>query len=69
MIKDTKKKHSQSFEDFDAADTSNFPPPKYLVQPAPGDKGFALTKSAFHDMTTTFKPGIKDAGLDLPEDK
>jgi len=69
MIKKTQKKYTQSFEDFDAADTDNWAPPKYLVKPAPGDKGFALAKSAFHNMTTTFKPGIKEAGLDLTEDE
>jgi hypothetical protein len=69
MINENKKKHTQTFEDFDKANTDNWPPPKYLVQPAKGDKGFALAKSYFHRMTTHFKPGIKDADLDLPEDK
>lgn len=64
-----KKKHLQNFKEFDEASTDNWPAPKELVKPAPGDKGFALTKSHFHSMTTTFKPGIKDAGLTLPEDK
>lgn len=69
MINENKKKHTQTFEDFDKANTDNWPPPKYLVQPAKGDKGFALTKSYFHNMTNHFKPGIKDADLDLPEDE
>ena len=69
MINETKKKFTQTFEEFDKANTDNWPPPKYLVQPAKDDKGFALTKSYFHNMTTHFKPGIKDAKLDLPEDK
>ena len=65
----SKKKQTQNFEEFDSASTDNWAPPEYLVKPAPGDKGFALTKANFHSMTTTFKPGIKDAGLDLPEDE
>jgi hypothetical protein len=68
MSNTDKKKHSQTFEEFDKANTDNWPPPKYLVQPAKGDKGFALAKSYFHNMTNHFKPGIKDADLDLPED-
>lgn len=65
----TKKKHTQNFEEFSAANTDNWPPPKYLVQPAKGDKGFAIAKSQFNNMTKHFSPGIKDAGLDLPEDE
>jgi hypothetical protein len=63
------RKYTKSFEEFDSASTDNWDPPKYLVQPAKGDKGFAITKSYFHNMTKHFKPGIKDAGLDLPEDE
>jgi hypothetical protein len=65
----SKKKHTQNFKEFSAADTDNWPAPKYLVQPAKGDKGFAITKSQFNNMTKHFEPGIKDAGLDLPEDE
>lgn len=66
MIK--KKKYTETFEEFDSASTDNWPPPKYLVKPAKDDKGFALTKSAFNNMTKHFKPGISDAGLTLPPD-
>ena len=63
------KKHTKTFEDFDKANTDNWPPPKYLVKPAEGDKGFALTKSQFRNMTKHFSRGMKGAGLSLPEDK
>ena len=65
----SKKKHIQSYEEYSQASTDNWPAPKYLVKPAKGDKGFALAKSQFHNMTKHFSPGIKDAGLDLPEDE
>ncbi len=65
----SKKKYTNTFEEFDKADTDNWPPPKYLVQPAKGDKGFALTKSQFRNLTKHFKPGMSGAGLTLPEDK
>lgn len=65
----SKKKHTTTFEEFDKANTDNWAPPEYLVKPQPGDKGFAIVKSGFNNMTSHFKPGIKDAGLDLPEDE
>lgn len=61
-------KYTKTFEEFDAASTDNWAPPKHLVKPAKGDKGYALTKSYFHNMTKHFKPGISDAGLTLPSD-
>ena len=65
----TNKKHSQTFDEFDSADTKNWPPPKFIAQPAQDDKGFEITKSFFNNMTTHFKPGIADDNLDLPEKK
>lgn len=41
------------------ADTSNYEPPKYVIQPAKGDKGFAMLKSHFNKGKTYFKPAIK----------
>jgi hypothetical protein len=69
---DKKKKHTKSFKEFDetdAASTDNWPAPEYLVQPAKGDKGFALAKSHFRNLTKHFSPGMSGAGLTLPEDK
>lgn len=63
------KKHTSTFEEFDKANTDNWPPPKYLVKPAPGDKGFALAKSQYRNLTKYFKPGMSSAGTFRPEDK
>ncbi len=71
----SKKKHTKSFEEFDelelpgGPESDNWPPPKYLVKPAKGDKGFALAKSQFRNLTKHFSPGMSGAGLTLPEDK
>jgi hypothetical protein len=61
-------KKTKTFDEFDKSSTDSWPAPKCLVQPAENDKGFALVKSSFHNMTNHFKPGISDAGLGLPED-
>lgn len=61
-------KKTKTFDEFDKSSTDSWASPKYLVQPAEKDKGFALVKSGFHNMTNHFKPGISDAGLDLPEE-
>ncbi len=51
-----KSKRSYSFKQFleDKSLTDNFEPPKFLVQPAEGDKGYELVKKAF-DSEKTFK--------------
>lgn len=57
-MKQPKSKRSYSFKQFlddkDKALTDNFEAPKFLVQPAEGDKGFALVKAAF-DSEKSFK--------------
>lgn len=61
-------KKTKTFEEFDKSSMDNWPPPKYLVQPAKDDKGFSLVKSHFHNMTNHFRPGIADAGLNLSKE-
>lgn len=36
----------KDFQQYEA-ETSSYTPPEYLVQPAPGDKGFFMFKSQF----------------------
>lgn len=52
-----KKTFNKFLEEKDKNDkslTDNYEPPKYLIQPQEGDKGFALVKSAF-DAPKQFK--------------
>jgi hypothetical protein len=36
----------------------NFESPEYVVQPAPGDKGFAMFKNAFSKMKKRYETGF-----------
>lgn len=67
-------KHIILFEDFSknvpkGGETESYPPPKYLVQPAKGEKGFFMFKRAFDKRRKKFdtgyfsdfeKPDVKD---------
>lgn len=55
-------KRVHSFKDYeesqDKSQTDSYAPPKYLVQPAKGDKGFALLKGFFKKVKKVMSPGI-----------
>jgi hypothetical protein len=57
----SKQKKTPKFKEFEGglADTVNYEPPKYLVQPATGDTGFALVSQAFRKQKAYFEPKIK----------
>jgi hypothetical protein len=55
---EAKKKKVKNFSEFNA-DTSSYPPPEYVVEPAKDDKGFALVKTAFGKMKKYFQPSIR----------
>lgn len=42
--------HIKIFEDFnvDESETSSYEPPKFIVKPYPGDKGFELVRKRYH---------------------
>jgi len=64
-------KHLQLFEDFQGelkiekkkkgapktGEIENYESPEYVVQPAPGDKGFFMFKKAFDNMKKRFSTG------------
>lgn len=55
-----RKKKFKSFQEFsERGETSSYPPPKYVVEPAKDDKGFAIVKSAFDKTEKIFQPSIK----------
>jgi hypothetical protein len=66
----SKKKKTQKFDEFEnAADTSNYEPPKYVAKPAPGDKGYALVNASFKSQKRYFEPNIRSVNQDLDVDK
>ena len=65
-------KHIQNFTDFlneakGEANTSDYTPPAYVVQPPVGDAGWEIVNKAFKDQKSYFKPGIKSINKDLDE--
>lgn len=64
-------KHLQLFEEFQeklniqkkktktpkTGETENYESPEYVVQPAPGDKGFHIVKKAFSHLKKRFDTG------------
>ena len=54
-------KHLILFEEFKVSpprgETDSYPPPKYVVQPAKGDKGFFMFKKAFDKRRKKFDTG------------
>jgi len=60
------KNKTKKFEDFEQGLTSDYTPPKYLVQPAEGDKGFYMFKKAFDDQKKYFRPFISNSNKELP---
>lgn len=54
-------KYTILFEDFskntDKSEITNYEPPKYLVEPAKGDKGFFMFKRAFDKRKKKFDTG------------
>jgi hypothetical protein len=63
----TKNKKTQKFEEFEDGLTNSYDPPKYLVQPAEGDKGFYMFQKAFKDQKKFFQPFIRSTNKDLNE--
>lgn len=64
-----KKKHISSFDEFSESDTSNYTPPKYVVQPPVNDTGWEMFKTAFDKQKSYFKPKIKSTNLKLSDDE
>lgn len=58
-----------TFAMFEAAssDTESYDPPKYLVQPAPGDTGFYMFKKAFDNQKKYFEPRIASSNQEIEE--
>ncbi len=55
-------KHLILFEEFSkdtvkSGETDTYPPPKYVVQPAKGEKGFFMFKKAFDKRRKKFDTG------------
>lgn len=66
------KNNTPSFKQFESqqiaeADTNSYEPPKYVVKPAPGDKGFAMLKTAFDNQKSYFQPRIASSNHDIEE--
>jgi hypothetical protein len=45
-------------EQVEESSTDSYPAPEYVVQPAPGDKGFAMFKHAFDNKKKRFETGF-----------
>jgi hypothetical protein len=58
LFEKKKKTKFKSFKDFSNGETESYAPPEYVVQPADGDKGFALVKSAFKKLKKIYQPNI-----------
>lgn len=63
----SKSKKTPKFNEFNKSLTGDYTPPKYLVKPQPGDKGWEMFKIAFDNQKSYFKPGIKSSNQDLEE--
>ena len=63
----SKNKKTPKFDEFNKTFTNDYVPPKYLVKPQPGDKGWEMFKIAFDKQKSYFKPGIKSSNQDLEE--
>jgi hypothetical protein len=48
----------EASENTDRSKTDSYEPPKYVVQPAKGDKGFALLSSYMKKLKKIIEPGI-----------
>jgi|694.fasta_scaffold47411_9 hypothetical protein len=53
-----KEKKFKSFDEYHRSLTDSYPPPKYVIAPQPGDKGFALVKSALDKTEKILEPGL-----------
>jgi hypothetical protein len=60
-------KKTPKFEDFEKSYTDDYTPPENVVQPAKGDKGYALFIKAFNDQKTYFQPKIRSTNKDLSD--
>jgi hypothetical protein len=47
--------------------TESYEPPKYLVDPAPGDKGYFMFKKSFDNQKKYFQPRIASSNPELEE--
>jgi uncharacterized membrane protein YdbT with pleckstrin-like domain len=63
-LKESKKPDA---DDPDKGSTESYEPPKYLVDPAPGDKGFFMFKKAFDNQKKYFQPRIASSNPDIEE--
>ena len=63
-----KIKNTPKFEQFEKdSNTDSYAPPKYLVKPAPGDKGFYMFKKAFDNQKKFFQPRIASSNHEIPK--
>lgn len=62
-----KIKNLPKFDQFSEGETDSYEPPKYLVKPAKGDKGFYMFKKAFDNQKKFFQPRIASSNHELPE--
>ena len=63
-----KIKNTPKFEQFEKdSNTDSYTPPKYLVKPAPGDKGFYMFKKAFDNQKKFFQPRIASSNHEVPK--
>lgn len=64
-----KIKNIPKFSTFEKGETDTYEPPKYLVQPASGDKGFYMFKQAFDNQKKFFQPRIASSNHELPDNE
>ena len=57
---ETYRKFIKSYKEFSKFHTESYPPPKYVIEPAPGDKGFALVKSALDENANSIHIDVKN---------
>lgn len=53
-----KKKKFKNYQEFEKGLTDSYPPPEYVIEPQPGDKGFAIVKDALDKTEKILEPGI-----------
>jgi len=61
------KKKTPKFDKFEKGMTSDYTPPKYVVQPPVNDKGWEMFSAAFNKQKGYFTPGIKSSNKELDE--
>ena len=52
------EEHQSKVAEEDKSKTDSYEPPKYVIKPAKGDKGFALLRSLLDKVKKVIEPGI-----------